>query len=283
MKTFGTRQERPRKIVAAASQAVQKTPAKAPQSARNGRSIMFACAALAAVGAAAGIVTSAVSQEPARAGKPVGARQVVVEKSAVTTAAPLPAGDVFRVSGFRSARFGMTREQVQAAIAKDLKVAPAAIKAIDNTVDGTMALMVGLDALEPAPGIATVTYIFGKASRTLIHVNVVWELPANSQPVQRDLMVSAGTKLGHVFAARDWGTAKKFTNVPVATNGIVLFLARDEAGAAIELRMDGVSYLIEGKEKSVQSPAPTGPQRLRLSYALNPEHPDVARIAAGQF
>jgi hypothetical protein len=63
----------------------------------------------------------------------------------------------------------------------------------------------------------------------------------------------------------------------------VLLLGRDAAGGAIEVRMDGVTLQVKGKDGSISSQAPAGPSRLRLSYAQNPESPDVGKIADGQF
>lgn len=127
------------------------------------------------------------------------------------------------------------------------------------------------------------TDIFGKPHRKLVHVNVVWSLPANTTAVQRDLLVAAGIKLGTLLESRDWPMGKRYTNVPVGPNNIVLLLGPDATGAAIEVRMDSVALQVKGKDGSISSPPPNGPARLRLSYAQSLEAPDVGKIADGQF
>lgn len=66
MKTFGTRQERPRKIIKSVPCAPAKAPAKTSHSPWLGRPVMLACTAMVAAGTLAGAFTTAVSQEPPR-------------------------------------------------------------------------------------------------------------------------------------------------------------------------------------------------------------------------
>ena len=80
----------------------------------------------------------------------------------------------YEVTGFRDARFGMTEADVRAAVKKSLAVQDADIKTGANPTEGTALLIVRVDSLDPGPGPATITYIFGNKSKKLIQVNVVW-------------------------------------------------------------------------------------------------------------
>ena len=80
----------------------------------------------------------------------------------------------YEVTGFREARFGMTEPDVRAVVAKALAVKPADLKTSSNPTEGTTLLTARADQLEPGPGPATITYIFGNKSKRLIQVNVAW-------------------------------------------------------------------------------------------------------------
>lgn len=222
--------------------------------------------------------TSAAKVAAARQAEPTAAVPGPVAANSSASAA-----SAYRIAGFRSAKFGMTREQVLAAIMQDFQIPAGSVQALDNPVDGTVALTVKATRLEPAPGAASVSYILGNNSRRLVHVNVVWALPASTTAAERDMLIAAGIKLGAVFERRSWGKGALIKNVPVAANSLVLLQARDEAGAAVEIRMDGVSYRQQTNGKSVDSPVPTTEARLRLAYSQNPAQPDVTQVKNGQF
>ena len=74
----------------------------------------------------------------------------------------------YEVSGFRDARFGMTEAEVRAAVKKSFAVKDTDIKTGANPIEGTALLIVRVDSLDPGPGPATITYIFGNKSKKLI-------------------------------------------------------------------------------------------------------------------
>src|SRR5215475_575592 len=67
----------------------------------------------------------------------------------------------YEVTGFRDARFGMTEAEVRAAVKKPFAVKDADIKTTANPTEGTTLLIVRVDSLDPGPGPANITYIFG--------------------------------------------------------------------------------------------------------------------------
>ena len=187
------------------------------------------------------------------------------------------------VTGFRSARFGMNHERVTDAVQRDFQVDAAALKSVDNPADVTSALIANVATLEPVNGPATITYILGKDSQKLVHVNVVWLLEGNAAEGQREALAIAGMKLADYFASHSWEGGRSIKNMPAGANSVVAFVAKDKAGAAVEVRLDGVAYttMVDGQQK--KSPAAAGPARLRIAYALSPSRPDVAKIAKGAF
>src|SRR5262245_28899360 len=59
-------------------------------------------------------------------------REAPPPPAAATAASPAPTASAAQVTGFRSATFGMSEQDVRAAIAKDFGVKPDAIKAETN-------------------------------------------------------------------------------------------------------------------------------------------------------
>src|SRR5580700_3707906 len=71
----------------------------------------------------------------------------------------------YQVTGFRDARFGMSEQDVRAAVAKDFGLKPADITSAVNPVEGTTVLTAKVASLDPGPGRAVVAYILGYASK----------------------------------------------------------------------------------------------------------------------
>src|SRR5262245_54504165 len=80
----------------------------------------------------------------------------------------------YEVTGFRDARFGMTEAEVRAAVKKSFAVKDADIKTTANPTEGTTLLVARVDSLDPGPGPANITYIFGNKSQKLNKAKVVW-------------------------------------------------------------------------------------------------------------
>jgi hypothetical protein len=98
------------------------------------------------------------------------------------------------VSGFRSAKFGMSEADVRAAIVKDLNVKPDAIRAETNTSEQTRVLLVRAPDVLPGGGMAEVSYVFGYKSKTLIQVGATWS-KATDEKMTPDQLFSNSTVL----------------------------------------------------------------------------------------
>jgi hypothetical protein len=189
----------------------------------------------------------------------------------------------YEVTGFRDARFGMTEPEVRAVITKSLAVKDADIKAAPNPTEGTTLLISRVDSLDPGPGPATITYIFGNKTKKLIQVNVGWGEDAPSKPADANAIVGAGTRLERYFQSFSWRKDATRMGVPVGENTVVLFAGEDEKKGAVRVVVDGIKYQMNREGNQTTSPDPKGPPKLVINYIADRENPDVAKIEPGKF
>lgn len=187
----------------------------------------------------------------------------------------------YEVTGFRNAHFGMTEQELRAAVVKEFALKPADIASAVNPVEGTTVLTAKVAALEPGPGPAAIAYILGHSSKKLIQINVIWgEQKAVSDP---NAMIAAGERLARYFAGYAWNKETTRAGVPVGPNTVVLFSGEDSKTGAVRLILDGVKYQMQKDGKDATSPDPKGPPRILINYIANRDNPDVATIPKGQF
>jgi hypothetical protein len=112
------------------------------------------------------------------AGLPAGIAQAAApDESAKNTAPPAQAptkAATAKVTGFRSAQFGMTVDEVTKAIAKDFHIAAADVRTEHNPTERTTDLIIHADDLQAGAGPTAIAYIFGYSSQRLFQVNVAW-------------------------------------------------------------------------------------------------------------
>ena len=187
------------------------------------------------------------------------------------------------VSGFRSAKFGMSESEVRAAITRDFGLPDRNIRRAENGVDGTAALLARVEKLDPAPGPAAISYVFGATSKRLMHVNIVWAASAAEAAGQRSKFVAAGQRLSRHFMQYRWRNNVVITGTKVGPSSLVTFLGKDSKGGAAEVRLDGVLLIDNATAKPLNPGIELGPVRLRVSYAENPNKPDIKRVEKGTF
>lgn len=194
------------------------------------------------------------------------------------TAMPLPppAAPAPTISGFRSAHFGMTEDEVRAAIARDFHLPSSAIQASQNAIERTAILTARVTDLAPGTGGAIVSYVFGFRSHVLIEVNIVWSKASDAQLTPERLWVIGG-RLQAYFSGEDFSPSRTALNVPLA-DGILLFRTADPAGHAIGLILSGPIRNDAKSGKRVLTPT-----ALSLAYAADAAHPDVFRLEKGSF
>ena len=243
-----------------------------------------------AAAAAALMAGSALASTPAapKAAKPAASPQQVAANALPPAANVAPSGQpaaaadakaVYAVNGFRSATFGMTGDEVKAAITHDFGVAADKIAVQGSPLEGTSAMVVQT-SLPPGPGQATITYIFGAASHKLMHVNVIWATGAAPTDADRGAIATAGLQLTQYFQGQAW---QKFIRPQAGQNGVVMFGGLDPKGSAVVVETDGIKLSVKDKDGKVTSNAPKGPAVLHVSYAQDLAHPDVVQIKQGAF
>jgi hypothetical protein len=193
------------------------------------------------------------------------------------------AGAGYDITGFRSARFGMNPEEVRAAVAKDF--GDVKVLANANPAEGTQALQLDVARLDPGPGPAQITYIFGARSHTLAHINVVWVTGPSPTAEERAAILSGAIQLAHYFQTLPAPLKASLGARRTGPNNLLLFAGVDQKGAGVEVAADGVSYAINGAAAGANaaSPDPKGPALLRVSYIRDVANPDIIKIAPGAF
>jgi hypothetical protein len=183
-------------------------------------------------------------------------------------ALPLAQQATKSIDGFRSARFRTSPSEVRAAIRADFP--GATIVERFELGEGTKVLQVVVPNLDPGPGEATISYVFGATSLTLAQVSVTWMTRGEATADDRQAIALAGLRLGDFLRT---GPQPKAVLAPeiVKDGAVSLYGALDSNGAAIELLASGVPY---GTDEGPAA-APTGPAALRLLYMANPANPDV--------
>jgi hypothetical protein len=250
------------------------------------RSLATVTAGVGLAGAVLSIASGSLAQVP-YAPAPAAARpatlQAPAQRTAPAASIPAAAASEYEVRGFRSAAFGMTQAQVRQAIGADFGPS-ARITESANPAEGTQILQITVPQLDPGPGPAQVTYIFGANSKTLASVNVVWLLSGEATADQRASVVAAGYQLANYFQTLPVPPKTVTPPAPTGPNGLLFFAAVDRRGAAVQVTADGVSYQATDKNNQpVNSPPPKGPAMLQLSYIGNLANPDIHKIKPGSF
>lgn len=229
-------------------------------------------------------------------------------------AATLPQVVTAEVSGFRSARFGMTSEQVQEAIKRDFDIDAAKIGKLKNNLQKTDIQAIQVEELVPGSGTSMVFYVFGYSSQRLVHVNVVWGRQAQ-QTVPPATLVNTGRILQQYFLGQGFAKEGQVVNQALAGNQILLFQGFDEKKRAVQLVLDMTPVAPAKPADAKKAPAPAKPGEksapaaasgakpaaqagqaqeggqqvqlvatsLRLSYIESMTNPDIYRIPKGKF
>lgn len=200
--------------------------------------------------------------------------QTMTGQSAPAAAAAQAQTSSFRVEGYGQLRFGMDAEQIRSVLRMDFPQAnPVLIDRID-AVSRSRVLTLELPALDPGPGAATISCVFGATSQRLIAVNVIWLAAGQASPTQETLWINAAARLAKTYAAQPWPLFNTTYGTVVAPGVSVVFTGHDEAGGAAEIKLQGVTTPLG---------AYSGPSSLRLTLVANASRPDIYRLAADSF
>jgi len=180
----------------------------------------------------------------------------------------------FRLTGFRSALFGMTPDQVRQAIRRDFSITADKIETAENGAERTTILAIAVPDLLPASGPVQIAYVIGFRSRQLVQVTVTFGGAANPQltpPVAVDLARMLQTHLVGVGYKPDTVAV----NLAQPDGTIVVFRGDDAQGRRAIAALIGVAA-IEGQR-------PAAVPTLQVSYIRDPQNPDVFQIRKGDF
>ncbi len=204
------------------------------------------------------------------------------QPAAVPSATPpqaAPSGDagpaaIDEITGFRSARFGMTEAEIRDAIAKDFNLKPDAIRAVDNAAERTHALVVTVPDLLPGGGRGEVSYVFGYTSKRLIQVALAWSKGSDDAMTPQQLTANAS-------ALRTYFTNRRFKPDSVAADqpvqgGVLLFRGNDAKDHSTVLIMRGEW----GGDQQRRTLTPTA---LTLYYLMDAKNPDIFKLPPGSF
>jgi hypothetical protein len=191
-------------------------------------------------------------------------------------APPAPAGPIVaEVAGFRSARFGMTEAQVRIAIEKDLKAKPDEIRTEENKAEQTQVLVVLAPDVLPGGGTASVSYVFGFKSKTLIQVGLSWSKATDEKMTPEQLFSNANVLRSH-FLEAGYKPDTISTNMPV-NGGLLLFRGSDAHDRTTMLVLQGTFSQGENNQRVLT------PTALLLLYIADAKTPDVYRLPPGSF
>jgi hypothetical protein len=183
-----------------------------------------------------------------------------------------------KIEGFRQALFGMNEEQVRQGIRKDFPAAAAKTSSAIHPSEKTTVLSLVVADLLPNTGNARVSYIFGYRSKKLIQINIVWT--SDGSAASDETVVGTANSLRDYFASWNYKPDSAVANRQLAENTILVFRANDLQGRTLLLVLSGVAAEGRREEKAGRRPPPL---TLELSYIEDVAHPDVFRIAKGQF
>ena len=181
------------------------------------------------------------------------------------------------VEGFRSAKFGATEAMVKKAITKDFGHKGDDIKTTLHPLEKTTSYTIVIEDLIPDSGKATIAYILGYESESLMQVSIVWGTLVDPAATLDNLKVTA-TILRDYFLKRGFDAEKVITNRQADDGSNIVFQGSDANGRTVLLQLTApAGEQAEGATEN--APAVW----LRLSYIENPTTPDIFKVEEGQF
>lgn len=196
--------------------------------------------------------------------------------AAPSAATPAPADPIVaEITGFRSARFGMTELQVREAIARDFSLGTDAVQSQENKAEQTNVLIIHAPDVLPGGGMASVSYVFGFKSKMLIQVGLSWSKATDAKMTPEQLFSDANVLQSH-FISAGYKPDTVATNMPI-NGGILMFRGSDAQQRTTMLILQGASSQGENNQRQMT------PTALLLFYVADAKTPDVYRLAPGSF
>ncbi len=185
-------------------------------------------------------------------------------------------GGSTEVTGFRSARFGMTEAEVRAAITRDFGVQDKDVTVAENPIERTKVISLFAPDLVPRGGRAQVTYVMGFQWRRLIQVTVTWSNASDARITPQVLTANSELLQAHLRRG-GYRSETVATDVPLGKNGLVVFRGADRKGHMTQLTLTGTT------EEDRNGNRILTPKQLQLFYVADPVRPDVFKLKPGLF
>jgi len=193
-------------------------------------------------------------------------------------------GKFYVVDGYRGAKWGMSEDQVRAAIAADFPESKVVTRTV-NAVNRTSVLVIYTPTLEPGPGPAAITYIFGADSGGLFHVNLDWRAD-HASAADRDVLTAAGAKAVAGFISYYWKLLSVARGAAEGPHGLVLFAGQGQNGGNVDVRLLGVGFTLhtpQGRDIVLPPPPDGAPALLHIDIARSADATDVYKVKPGSF
>lgn len=178
------------------------------------------------------------------------------------------------IDGFRSAKFGMGREEVTKAIFQDFGIASRNITIINHPIEGTQSLAVTVKDLLPNSGSSRIVYVFGFRSKRLMLVNMLTGHPADAA-VAPQQVVDSGNLLGNHLLRKRYQDDGLVAHAKLNDGSVLIFRGKDQKGRMVLLRLSDPQSSNEDNEGLKIA--------LNLSYIEKPGEPDVYKLKEGDF
>ena len=183
------------------------------------------------------------------------------------------------ISGYRSARFGMTEQEVLAAIETDFDIADWAVDRVVNATERTTSLVTRIDGLVADTGVVEIAYILGHSSKRLMQVNMLWRQPPGALDGSARLARAAVVMMRR-FALQRFPRDESVENTVLEDGSILVFRAKDDRGRIGVIRLKERNG---GGDTSTAGASHEEGSWLRISLIERVAAPDIFRIEPGQF
>lgn len=187
-----------------------------------------------------------------------------------------------QITGFRSARFGMSESETLKAMRRDFKLDKESVATQTNNEDRTSSLVATVDDIFPGSAPAQVAYIHGYRHNKLVQINVLWGAPVTAE-VDRQSLVSTANILRNYFLDLGFDPENTVINTRIDDRVLIVFRANDDQGRMVLLQLiSNNAPAAEGEEEEGAEPR-FRVDSLLLSYIEDINDPDIFRIKKGDF
>jgi hypothetical protein len=177
------------------------------------------------------------------------------------------------VAGYRSARFGMTVDEVRAAAAKDFG-ADVELRPERVELGFTALALMAPTLAAPTPKakiVPTISYVFREGRLTI--VNLTWVTRDPASPDDRKALVDLAAETTAICLGPSWKPLAALRGKVVGNNAVVVFDASDDLGNGVMILLAGVEFDAERDDHShYRSPSARGPATLRVAFAEDIDH-----------